>query len=391
MKILILEDDLNKLAAVSALIKELNSDIEIDYVCNFLDYTKKLFLTNYDLIIADLVIPAFPNEKTVNDMTRMIIDNTRDVDCPNYRTSVVALTSFNSTAEEQFKDLNSKDITVITYDDSCKWAGSLRGKILSCVPPLKLEFIIICALAKEAEAYESAGYVVGKAKVINGLLCRSITINGKLGFIITCPRMGLVSAAITATQAIHLFEPELICMSGICAGVSGRARIYDIVVPESCHQNDSGKWSETSFQSESYSVQLEHSVRTHLSNLVSSSLFKESFSTGISLKKSEYPDDREQFEFEIFLAPASSGSSVIASKEMVDTITGQHRKLSAFEMESFAIYEAARLSKKQPKYFSMKAVVDDGSPSKGDAYHRVACLLSAKAVYECIKSDAWNQ
>jgi nucleoside phosphorylase/CheY-like chemotaxis protein len=391
MKILVLEDDLEKMTTVFAQIKSVDSNSEVEVVSNFLDYTKKIILFKFDLIIADLVVPSFPGEISAQDMTKLIIENTRDVDCQNYRTPVIALTSYDNKAEEQFKDLNSRDITVITYDLDGNWRASLNEKILGCVPPIKFDFVIICALSKEAAAYQQIGCATSDPKIVYGLTCQEIVIDDMLGVIVTCPRMGLVSAAITATQAIDLFEPQLICMSGICAGVPGRAKIYDIVIPESCHQNDSGKWNATSFESEPYSVQLEHSVKTHLAQFISSSSFADSIKAGISLQKSEFPEDRDDFSFDVFLAPASSGSSVIANREMVDSITGQHRKLSAFEMESFAIYEAARLSIKQPRYFSAKSVVDDGSPSKGDAYHRVACLISAKTVFECIKSAVWKK
>jgi hypothetical protein len=62
----------------------------------------------------------------------------------------------------------------------------------------------------------------------------------------------------------------------------------------------------------------------------------------------------------------------------------QHRKNTAFEMESFALYEAARLSVSQPRFFSAKTVVDDGTETKGDHFHRIGCILSAKVVHELI-------
>lgn len=54
-------------------------------------------------------------------------------------------------------------------------------------------------------------------------------------------------------------------------------------------------------------------------------------------------------------------------------------------MESYALYEAARRSPLKPNYFSAKSVVDNGNTNKGDEYHRVAALISAKAVYGLIK------
>jgi nucleoside phosphorylase len=254
------------------------------------------------------------------------------------------------------------------------------------MPPPRFDFVIVCALQEEADAYAAAGYPVGKQKVLSGLACRELDIAGQRGVIVTPPRMGLVSCAIISSQAIERFKPRLICMSGICGGVRDKANVYDVIIPEVCHQNDSGKWTATGFEPEIYSVQLDHSLRLKLGEILSSPGFIRSIRDGVALSRSEFPDNVEKFDFDIFLAPTSSGSSVVARDEMVQSIAGQHRKLSAFEMESFAVYEAARLSAEKPLYFSAKSVVDDGGAGKGDRFHRVACLLSAKVVYECIRS-----
>ncbi|MCX2863729.1 hypothetical protein OOZ63_18020 [Paucibacter sp. PLA-PC-4] len=37
-------------------------------------------------------------------------------------------------------------------------------------------------------------------------------------------------------------------------------------------------------------------------------------------------------------------------------------------------------------FFAVKAVVDDGGKNKGDSFHRIACLLSAKFVVAAIRS-----
>ncbi len=50
------------------------------------------------------------------------------------------------------------------------------------------------------------------------------------------------------------------------------------------------------------------------------------------------------------------------------------------------MYEAARLSEQRPIFFAAKTVVDDGDKNKGDRFHRVGCMLSAKFVTAAIKS-----
>jgi hypothetical protein len=69
---------------------------------------------------------------------------------------------------------------------------------------------------------------------------------------------------------------------------------------------------------------------------------------------------------------------------MVGIIQEQHRKNEAFEMESYSLYEAARQSPCKPLFFSAKSIVDNGDEKKGDHYHRIACILSAKTVVEII-------
>jgi nucleoside phosphorylase len=114
-------------------------------------------------------------------------------------------------------------------------------------------------------------------------------------------------------------------------------------------------------------------------------MHKDLIKKNIVLSKKEFPKGVKDFDFNIHLAAASSGSSVIEDKVQVESIKGQQRKLTAFEMESFSVYESARVSAIKPKYFSAKAIVDNGI-IKGDDFHSVAAMLSAKVVYEIIKS-----
>jgi nucleoside phosphorylase len=385
MKILLLEDDLNKKKSVEETLFSVDQEINVEYVDNFVDFLKLVERNVYDLIIADLVVLRSPQEREPVDMTSQIIDATRDHSNHNFRTPVIALTRFDSKAEDSFKDLNSKDITVITFDESNeKWKESLAYKVSSCTPAPEYDVVIVCALKKEADAFASAGFSVGETKVVSGLLCRRLQIRTYNCVIVTAPRMGLVSCAVTTTRAIELFKPKLVCMSGICGGVEGKSKIYDVVIPETCHQNDAGKWENGVLKPEVYSVPLDHAFGLKLDHLVSHKSFSDLIAQGVKVQKSELPEKSEELDFDVFLAPASSGSAVLADAEIVQSISGQQRKLSAFEMESFALYEAARLSPSKPLYFSAKAVVDDGSSTKGDVYHRVACVLSAKVVYECI-------
>jgi nucleoside phosphorylase len=386
MQILILEDDEKKLSALRQHISVTHLRSQFVIVSNFADYLKELTKSRYDLLIVDLVVPNFKGDVQPLDMTARIIEATRgDYQCPNFRTPGIALTSFIDRAEESIQKLNHHDFTVTTFDEEKNdWKKVLDRKIHNLPWSVQLDFIVVCALEKEAEAFSEAGFAVENSEVISGMNCRLLKVAGRSGAIVVLPRMGLVSCAITTSIAIQVFKPKLVCMSGICGGVPENASIYDIVVAESCHQHDVGKWTQDTFKPEIYSVTIDHQLAQKIRNEIGNSEFLDRIKTGIELLSNEFPVGVNDFRPRISLAPASSGSAVISSEKKVVEIAAPQRKMAIFEMESYALYEAARQSTHQPRFFSAKAVVDDGGANKGDKFHRVGCLLAAKVTAELI-------
>jgi nucleoside phosphorylase/CheY-like chemotaxis protein len=385
MKILLLEDCKTKIKQISEAIADVSVNTTVSITECYSDFIGAINREDFDLIVADLMLPMFNDSSDEFNITSKLIENLRDVQCQNYNTPVIAVTKFDELAEENFSELNKFDINIITYNsDSSDWVNPFRRKVESCIPVPSYDFVIVCALDKEAEAFKDCGFSVGNEYIYEGITCKSIDVKDKKGVIVVPPRMGLVNSAIISSRVIDLFKPQLICMSGICAGIEGNANIYDVVIPEICHQHDSGKWTNNGFVTESYAIQLDHNVRQDIASIIKESGFKKVISEGVVLGRNEFPDGEDKLKFNVYLAPTSSGSAVVADETMLAEITSQHRKATAFEMESYAMYEAARQSNISPKYFSAKSVVDNGNTHKGDEYHRVACLLSAKTVYELI-------
>ncbi|MGO2419011.1 MAG: phosphorylase family protein [Vibrio casei] len=385
MKILIVEDNKDKLGAIVDQVRSAKPDIEITTCDVLVDFVAHVNKEKFDLLVTDLLLPVVRGREP-EDVTLNIIEGARGFDSLNLQTPVIAITQFMESAETNYQDLNRHDINIITYSsESEDWKEPFIKKLFSCTPKVKYDFIIICALQKEADAYIEAGYTKAKTTIQHGLSCNEITIDDFTGLIIVPPRMGLVNASIVSARAIDLFEPHVICMSGICAGIEGKANIYDIVIPSQCDQHDSGKWTDEGFVSESYSVPLEHGIERTIDKLIKQKDLLDEIGENIVLNRAEMIGESGNLDINIYLAPTSSGSSVIADDSMLKQVTAQHRKKNAFEMESYALYEAARQSTLKPSYFSAKSIVDNGDSQKGDNYHRVAALISAKAVYGILK------
>lgn len=387
MKILILEDEDGKFGEILEHIRQIVPDTVIQRETNWLDYSRAINNTKFDLILLDLLVPRSPRDSTVEDHHESLVSTTRDYNSKSFSTPAIVLTRHNLDAGDFVHDLNKVDINVIPFNDHGEWKEALKIKLMASQPKKKFDFVIVCALDKEAAAFEGLTETWGPVKTVSGLVCREIQIADYRGAIVRAHRMGLVAAAVVTTMALERFEPRLVCMSGICGGVSGDSEIYDLLVTQICHQHDAGKWSGDGFKSEHYDVQLDVDVHSKLIELCSDSTLNASLVEALNSGKSEIPEGKERISCNIRSeAATSSGSAVIAEDGKTSTLAVGQRKLAGFDMEVYSIYEAARHAVNKPAYFAVKAVVDDGGRNKGDHFHRIGCLLSARFIVKAIRA-----
>lgn len=387
MKILVLEDEDGKFEEVRSQVVDVVVDAEIQRVENWYDYATAIANTKFDLILLDLLVPKSSRDSAVEDHHELLVSTTRNYSSKSFLTPAIVLTRHSLDAGDFVHDLNKVDINVITYNDRGEWREALKIKLLASQPKKKFEFVIICALDKEADAFEQLADKWGSVKTISGLVCREIRIGPYRGAIVRAHRMGLVAAAVATTMALERFEPRLVCMSGICGGVAGESEIYDLLVTQICHQHDAGKWSADGFKSEHYAVQLDVDVQNKLIELSSDASVKASLIAGLDAAVSEVPQGKERVSSNIRSeAATSSGSAVIAQDGKTSSLAVGQRKLAGFDMEVYSVYEAARHAVNRPAFFAAKTVVDDGGHNKGDKFHRIGCLISARFVASAIRS-----
>ena len=313
MKILVLEDEDGKFEEIREHVASVIPDAEIQREINWLDYSRAVANAKFDLILLDLLGPRSAKDGTVEDHHESLVETTRDYHSKSFSTPAIVLTRHNLNEGDFVHDLNLVDINVIPFNDHGKWREALKIKLLAAQPQKKFDVVIVCALEKEAAAFEGLTDTWGPVKTISGLICREVQIGEYKSVIVRAHRIGLVAAAVAAAMALDRFEPRLICMSGICGGVHGESEMYDLLVTQICHQHDAGKWSETGFKSEHYDVQLEVDVHNSLVEVSSDPAVMASLLHGLNPGKSEVPEGKERVSCRIKSdAPTSSGSAVIA-------------------------------------------------------------------------------
>lgn len=366
MKYLIIEDRLDKHDAVEAQIKSLDRDPIIDSVKNLEDARVAILTNLYDLIVFDIFLPLRENEDEQNVADDLIRTFSQS---KNYQAESIALTLF---AEEGLlrAQFNDHGITVVSYDDQGNWKRSLAQKFIRLSVKPRSDFLIFCALSKERAAFQNTDANLLELSEIAGLNCQEMGIDGYRGFCITPRRMGLVNMALTVAKAIEIFQPKMVAMSGICAGIEGETNLLDIVVGDICWEYQTGKFKNNQFLQEPYQVPISSEIRVNIEQMIEEKGFLDSIKIGLYNTELQHST--------LHLGPISSGSAVIADQSKMLEIGLQHRKWAGLEMEMYAFYEAAAQSQCRPVYFGAKSVVDMGSSAKGDALHASACVLSAR-------------
>ena len=374
MKILLIEDDINKRTAIEEVIlSKLAPKIpapEITYAMDLAVARRTLCSDTFDLIIFDMLLPESSASVQAIDCSEDLINEFSA--SRNYKTEAIALTQFEVSELRNIRSFNSAGITVVTYDLSNKWVSALSNKLERVVQNVKYDFLIFCALPKERSAFNNTNLKLGEVRKISGMDCLEASIDRFHGLIIKPQRMGLVNMAIIATKAIELFQPKIVAMSGICAGVKGSSNYLDVIVGSTCWEYQTGKWKDGEFKQEPYQVTLQHDFSIDLCQSTEDVKLMDYIRSGLYYK--------ELKDFKVTVAPISSGSAVIADENIMREIGNQQRKMAALEMEMYSLYEAAIQSLCKPLYFGAKSVVDLGDTIKNDDYHEPACILSARYV-----------
>jgi nucleoside phosphorylase len=231
-------------------------------------------------------------------------------------------------------------------------------------------------LDKERSAFRKTRAALGSSKSLMGLDVCDVTIDGTLGAAVLCPRMGLVNASIITALVIERFSPEVLCMSGICAGVSSKSRIGQILIAHPCFEYQVGKYSPTGFQMEQYQATLKEELRQCLKLLGDSEDVVDTVYEGL--------EDGAFVASKAVVSTFVSGSALIADKTKLEEILTQHRKMGGLDMEAFGVMQAASLGSSTVKAFSAKAVVDYADEKKGNQYHEAGCTASARFCVEAI-------
>lgn len=186
-------------------------------------------------------------------------------------------------------------------------------------------------------------------------------------------QMGMTSAASLSSKLISRFQPKVVSMVGIAAGVSGE--IGDVMIPDIVWDYGSGKSSlieKINWCGQKQDVEEFAPYRFPIvtkQNLVGQ-LIKITKETDINEKifnlGNEISFENKPQKLNSHIGPFVSGSAVIANDKILSQIKRQDGKLIGFDMEAFAIAYSCSVSDMTPQPISiiLKSISDYGNKNK---------------------------
>ena len=392
VKVLIVDDNPSRYNLVT---KEL-SDIgvlreEIKFVHCSNDASRELGASQYDLLILDILIPAWPDSEADRENSADLLFSIHSDDSiikPKY---IVGITSDPSMADETLLEFEKNMWTVINYSPSDEmWVR----RIVNCVKYLMggdrgtakvnycFDLAVVCALkTPEFEQVTKLPWHWGAPKPLDDVTFYRegvIETGGKTYRVaaVHASRMGMVSAAILTNKVIERLRPKVIAMTGICAAHKSQANLGDVVVADPAWDFQSGKLKmvnkKLTMEYSPHQIHLCEFLRGRFDQMTDDPNL---ISDIIADFGSDAPSG-----FKLRIGPVASGASVLADGHVIDEIKQfQNRDLIGLEMEIYGVYAAAQqASFPQPRFLAIKGVCDFADAEKHDGMQRFAAFASAQ-------------
>lgn len=398
MKILIVEDDVEKarhISAVLAGIAEIDIPRDVEHVADVTSAKRALATAHFDLLILDIVLPNRIDRAAERDAGLVLLDEI--LERPGYHVPahVIGLTGYPDVVAAGSERFSRRLLTLLEYDPSSNaWEKQLEARVrhilLSAADTdggdvgFHTDLAIVCALEAPELAHvlrlpwdwDQVSAPGDYTIYYRGAFLR----NGerKVAIAAAAARMGMPAAAALTMKMIAAFRPRYVATCGITAGVRSRIGMGDILAADPSWDWGCGKWSEKEgeiiFEGAPHQVGLATQVRYRLTRFAADA-------TKLNQIRQSWPGEKPENELRLRVGPQASGAAVLADGVTLQRVLMQHRQLLGVDMETYGVFAAAdEAPLPRPIPFSLKSVVDFADSAKDDRFREYAAYTSAAAL-----------
>jgi nucleoside phosphorylase len=405
IKVLVVHDRSEVLAEVARIVVETVPEASVEVAEDGIGARQLLGQTIYDLLIIDLTLPHIKGRghadyRVADDLLQELFS----VGSLNIPGDVIGLTKDVEALDLINTSLGPHLMVAICEDDDGKWRSFLKDKVayasraavtrqVSLNQQYCYDALIITALDKEFRPFSDV-FDFFPSKYFNGAV--EFVFNDRDGALrrgaaYPIGKSGQPRAASVTQSLVSFFRPRLALMSGFCGGVKGKAKLGDLIIFDTVYDWDYGKWEMEATSHESsvpvfWSRPSPISIDGSTAHQVARALVESDFKNEPELVRHVLKKSGGKLKsFDVYLAPAASGSAVIAEESVVRHIRGLNESIRAVDMESFGFYHACSQTRVvHPAFICMKAVADYCNGDKADEFHEACSDVAAAAVVEII-------
>lgn len=188
--------------------------------------------------------------------------------------------------------------------------------------------------------------------------------------------MGMVYAAVLTSKIIYKYQPKLLVMCGVCAGIDNKKMNFgDLVSFSPVYDYRAGKFKNGIFAPAYKQREVDEKTKKVLDKMIHDSSLLNDIRTSVVC------DKKPPKNLKAYICCSASGAAVLADKEHIQHLLEYQRNLSAIDMEAYAVAEAACLAgESRIPWLVVKGIQDFADSEKNDEYREYASCVSAKFV-----------
>lgn len=252
------------------------------------------------------------------------------------------------------------------------------------------DVVIITALKKEQDAVlrylDSPEKVQTKNRVVYKSNLRHENSDSFYQIILLClEAMGNVQAALATTQAIDIWNPDMIILTGIMGGIAKDNERYlgDLIAAEQIVGYEMGKVTDAGIERRYEVLRPAYAFITAARNFP-----LEKWALAPTIPRPDDPDGR--IIPKIHWGVVASGEKVIADSKTGTELQNHWLKLTGIEMEGYGTALAAYTAESRPGFFMVKGICDWANPDKNDDWQAYAADVAAVYVVNLLKTKPFS-
>ena len=400
MKVLLVEDTGSKAEQVILLLKQTlgHGDVSIQMAKSFISAVRMLQNETFDLLVLDLMLPVRDGEHaTQNGGKNVLAEIVSGPPCrrPSH---IICLTEFEEITNILREEVENNLVHIVIYKETdSKWRHSLEVKAQYVQQRLKdadisprdynVDIAIVTSSPRVElkEVTKLPGLFVGEYHQSDALYYFSanwLAKGQRQLSVVACsaPSLGMTATCVTACKVIERWRPRYLVMTGIAAGTGKGQEYGDIIVADSAFDYGSGKILETENEERLFVPSPNPLTIDADLHAVLQLWEREQKQMDVIQKRWHIHQPRTP---QLILGIVASGAAVVQSKNVVDEILSNYRKVVGLEMEAYAIFQAAYLARvPRPKVLVAKSISDFADRHKSDEWQQYAAFTSAQFIYE---------